>query len=67
MHHVLDEPVTLPCAHSFCRDCVMGWMTSEAAAGRKAACPLCAKPLPAANALVLNVAAAAVIAANDGE
>ncbi len=35
---VFDDPVTLPCAHSFCRHCAQGVL------GRAALCPFCRAP-----------------------
>lgn len=64
---LLDEPATMPCAHSFCRDCIAGWMSQEAAQGRLAQCPfMCSMPLPT-GLLVRNVSVEAAIVANDGE
>ena len=43
---LFKEPKTLPCLHTFCRECIQASLdTCERIMGRKT-CPLCRSPLP---------------------
>ncbi|KAL1779191.1 E3 ubiquitin-protein ligase RNF135 [Sigmodon hispidus] len=60
---LLNWPVTLPCGHSFCHQCLNGlWVTQRAGKdGRPWACPICregpvAKPTLCKNLLLQNLA-----------
>ena len=46
-------PVTLPCGHNGCSDCIQA-MVQQTAAGGSASCPLCRATFPATTPLSLN-------------
>nr|XP_033815990.1 E3 ubiquitin-protein ligase TRIM47 isoform X2 [Geotrypetes seraphini] len=43
---VLKDPVTIPCGHSFCMECVRGYWDNANRAGWEVSCPLCRISFP---------------------
>ena len=57
---LLDNPVTTPCGHNFCKHCLSTWLAT------KPQCPLCKAAVPAALPLAVNKVLEAAIEANAG-
>ena len=59
-HDLLEEPVSTPCGHNFCKACLREWLAN------KATCPLCTAVVAASLPLAVNKVLEAAIEANAG-